>query len=112
MMNKNIKSISAEAMNFLTEHEWRGNVRELENAIERAIVVGKKEVINMEDLPFNPSQDILNGETDKSLGANEKKYVLRILRENSWNISRSAEILEIDRVTLYNKINKYGLKKD
>ena len=112
IMNKNIKSISAEAMNFLTEHEWRGNVRELENAIERAIVVGKKEVINMENLPFNPSNEILGGDTDKSLGANEKKYILRILRENNWNISRSAEILEIDRVTLYNKINKYGLKKD
>ncbi|MFA5405591.1 MAG: sigma-54 dependent transcriptional regulator [Ignavibacteria bacterium] len=111
MMNKNIKSISAEAMNFLSEHEWRGNVRELENAIERAIVVGKKEVINMDDLPFNP---FYNGKEnpDKSLGANEKKYIAKVLRENNWNISRSAEILEIDRVTLYNKINKYGLKKD
>lgn len=112
MMNKNIKSISAEAMNFLTEHEWRGNVRELENAIERAIVVGKKEIINMEDLPFNPFYNEKSGDEDKSLGANEKKYVFKILRENNWNISRSAEILEIDRVTLYNKINKYGLKKD
>jgi DNA-binding NtrC family response regulator len=112
MMNKNIKSISAEAMNFLTEHEWRGNVRELENAIERAIVVGKKEVITMEDLPFNPMQDDLSAAADKSLNANEKKYVFKILKENNWNISRSAEILEIDRVTLYNKINKYGLKKD
>jgi len=112
MMNKNIKSISAEAMNFLMEHEWRGNVRELENAIERAIVVGKKDIITLEDLPFNPSHEDLGSETDKSLGANEKKYIFKILRENSWNISRSADILDIDRVTLYNKINKYGLKKD
>jgi len=112
MMNKNIKSISAEAMNFLTEHEWRGNVRELENAIERAIVVGKKEVITMDDLPFNPMQEDLGVVADKSLSANEKKYVFKVLKENNWNISRSAEILEIDRVTLYNKINKYGLKKD
>jgi DNA-binding NtrC family response regulator len=112
MMNKNIKSISAEAMNFLTEHEWRGNVRELENAIERAIVVGKKEVITMDDLPFSSSDESLGGEIDKSLFANEKKYILKILKENNWNISRSADILEIDRVTLYNKINKYSLKKD
>lgn len=112
MMNKNIKSISSEAMNFLIEHEWRGNVRELENAIERAIVVGKKEVITMEDLPFNSSASVNEFDVDKSLSSNEKKYVLRILKENNWNISRSAEILEIDRVTLYNKINKYGLKKD
>ena len=112
MMNKNIKSISAEAMNFLMEHEWRGNVRELENAIERAIVVGKKDIITLEDLPFNPVHEDLGTETDKSLGANEKKYIFKILRENSWNISRSADILNIDRVTLYNKISKYGLKKD
>jgi DNA-binding NtrC family response regulator len=112
MMNKNIKSISSEAMIFLTEYEWRGNVRELENAIERAIVVGKNEVITMEDLPFNPMNEDMNGVTGKSLSANEKKYVLKILKENNWNISRSAEILEIDRVTLYNKINKYGLKKN
>jgi transcriptional regulator with PAS, ATPase and Fis domain len=112
MMNKNIKSISAEAMNFLTEHEWRGNVRELENAIERAIVVGKKEVITMDDLPFSSNDESLDGEVDKSLFANEKKYILKILKENNWNISRSADILEIDRVTLYNKINKYSLKKD
>lgn len=112
MMNKNIKSISSDAMNFLLEHEWRGNVRELENAIERAIVVGKKEVVNVEDLPFRYSFDVLGSDDDKSLGANEKKYITRILRENNWNISRSAEILDIDRVTLYNKINKYNLKKD
>jgi len=112
MMNKNIKSISTEAMNFLTGYEWRGNVRELENAIERAIVVGKKEVITMDDLPFNPMNDDMNTVANKSLSANEKKYVYKILKENNWNISRSAEILEIDRVTLYNKINKYGLKKD
>lgn len=112
MMNKNIKSISSEAMNFLTEHEWRGNVRELENAIERAIVVGKNEVITMADLPFNPMSEDSGSEINKSLSSNEKKYIFKILRENNWNISRSAEILEIDRVTLYNKINKYGLKKD
>lgn len=112
LMNKNIKSISAEAMNFLSGYEWRGNVRELENAIERAIVVGKNEVIKMEDLPFNTYNDVVDSEANKSLGSNEKKYILKILRENNWNISKSAEILEIDRVTLYNKINKYGLKKD
>jgi DNA-binding NtrC family response regulator len=112
IMNKNIKSISTEAMNFLVEQEWRGNVRELENAIERAIVVGKKEVITLEDLPFNVSGEISGNDDEKSLSSNEKKYVLKILKENKWNISRSAEILEIDRVTLYNKINKYGLKKD
>ena len=112
LMNKNIKGISADAMNFLKEYDWRGNVRELENAIERAIVVGKNELIQIDDLPFHTPNEILNGNEDKSLSANEKKYVWKILREQKWNISRSAEILGIDRVTLYNKISKYGLKRD
>jgi transcriptional regulator of acetoin/glycerol metabolism len=42
----------------------------------------------------------------------EKKHIYKILVENEWNISRSAELLQIDRVTLYNKINKYGFRKN
>jgi DNA-binding NtrC family response regulator len=49
---------------------------------------------------------------DKSLAAFEKKYILKILNENNWNISKTAVTLEIDRVTLYNKISKYGLRDE
>ena len=110
-MNKPVKNISKEAMNFLTNYDWPGNVRELENAIERAVVVGKEDSIQVGDLPFHVSTN--NGITEdgeKSLAVMESKYILNILNENNWNISRSASILEIDRVTLYNKINKYGLR--
>ena len=110
-MNKNIKSISPEAMNFLLNYTWPGNVRELENAIERAVVIGKSDVIKMEDLPFSGSY-ISDDNSDRSLAAMEKKHIYKILIENDWNISRSAELLQIDRVTLYNKINKYGLRKN
>jgi DNA-binding NtrC family response regulator len=110
-MNKNIKNISPEAMEFLTKYEWPGNVRELENAIERAVVVGKGETIKVDDLPFHvSSQQILGNDGDNSMSAMEKKHIARVLNENNWNISRSALELEIDRVTLYNKINKYGLR--
>ncbi len=109
-MNKNIKNISKEAMEFLVNYEWPGNVRELENAIERALVVGKTESIKIEDLPFHISPTFID-DGDHSLSAMEKKHIAKVLDDNNWNISKSAEVLQIDRVTLYNKINKYGLRK-
>lgn len=112
VMNKQVKSVSKEAMDFLVNYDWPGNVRELENAIERAMVVGKSNSIIVDDLPFHVSMNNFELEGDeKSLSSMERKYILKILNENNWNISKSAQILEIDRVTLYNKINKYGLRK-
>lgn len=112
VMNKPIKSVSKEAMDFLINYDWPGNVRELENAIERAMVVGKTNSITVDNLPFHVSSNSFGLDGDaKSLSAMEKKYILKILNENSWNISRAAQELEIDRVTLYNKISKYGLRK-
>jgi transcriptional regulator with PAS, ATPase and Fis domain len=113
VMNKKIKSVSKEAMDFLMNYDWPGNVRELENAIERAMVVGKSDSIIVDDLPFHVSRS--NFELDgneKSLSSMEKKFIQKILHENNWNISKTAQILEIDRVTLYNKINKYELRKE
>ena len=110
-MNKNIKNISPDAMEFLTKYEWPGNVRELENAIERAVVVGKGDTIKVDDLPFHvSSSQSATTDGDNSMTAMEKKHINRVLNENNWNISKSALALEIDRVTLYNKINKYGLR--
>ncbi|MGE5497761.1 MAG: helix-turn-helix domain-containing protein, partial [Syntrophothermus sp.] len=110
-MNKSFKSISDEAMDFLVNYSWPGNVRELENAIERALVVGKSEAIELCDLPFHVTSGNIIDSSDVSLAAIEKKHILNVLEANNWNISRSAESLQIDRVTLYNKINKYGFKK-
>ena len=111
-MNKPIRSVSKEAMDFLVNYDWPGNVRELENAIERAMVVGKKDTIQVGDLPFHISSNHFDADNgSKSLSSMERKYILKILNENNWNISKSAQILEIDRVTLYNKISKYSLSK-
>ncbi len=106
-MNKNIEKISNETLDFLTGYEWPGNVRELENAIERAVVIGNIGEIIPDDLPFKQYK---NQRTDNSLAAVEREHILKILLENNWNISRSASILGIDRVTLYNKIDKYELR--
>ena len=108
-MNKSISKISDEAMDFITKYDWSGNVRELENAIERAVVIGKGDEILLEHLPFNST--IIEEPESKKLSAIEKRHIIKILLENNWNISRCADILDIDRVTLYNKIDKYELKK-
>ena len=112
-MNKKVKTVSKEALDFLMNYNWPGNVRDLENAIERAMVVGKSNSIMVEDLPFHLSSNnfALNNDV-KSLAAMERKFILNTLNENEWNISKTAQILEIDRVTLYNKINKYNLSKN
>ena len=109
-MAKPVASISPEAMDVLVRYNWPGNVRELENAIERAMVVGRPPSIVPEDLPFRLSEKN-NMPHSGSLAAIEKVHIARVLEQNNWNISRSADILEIDRVTLYNKIHKYGLRK-
>ncbi|MGE5402341.1 MAG: sigma-54-dependent transcriptional regulator [Ignavibacteriales bacterium] len=110
-MNKNIKNISSEAMDFLVNYSWPGNVRELENAIERALVVGRTDSIRIEDLPFHIMPNNRTDDCDASLASMEKKHIMNVLETNNWNISKSAEVLQIDRVTLYNKINKYGFRR-
>lgn len=110
-MNKNVTKISEAAMNFLCDYEWKGNVRELENAIERAVVVGKGDTIELNDLPFysKNTNDFEPGVS--TLSEIEKKYIEKTLNQNNWNINKCAGILGIERATLYNKITKYGLKK-
>jgi len=109
-MNKPITDITPEAMDLLIRHDWPGNVRELVNAIERAMVVGKPPVIKPDDLPFQLAQKVDGAKSD-SLAAAEKKHISYVLTKANWNITRAAEMLEIDRVTLYNKIKRYGLRK-
>jgi DNA-binding NtrC family response regulator len=108
--NKKIERISPPALKLMMDYDWPGNVRELENAIERAVVVGKKNEILPEDLPFFQQSGAPESGA-KSLKDRERSHILQVLEENSWNISKTAEELEIDRVTLYNKIKKYNLEK-
>lgn len=94
-------------MKRLEEFNYPGNVRELENMIERAIVVGNGKKITLKDLPLEKS--VISSSVE-SLDDLEKEHILKILKKYSWNISRAAKALSIDRVTLYNKIAKFGLK--
>ncbi|MBI3194726.1 MAG: sigma-54-dependent Fis family transcriptional regulator [Ignavibacteriae bacterium] len=109
-MGKEISSVSPEAMDILVQYDWPGNVRELENAMERAMVVGKSCTIIPADLPFQLSERN-NEPSSGSLADMEKRHIARVLEEQRWNITHSADVLQIDRVTLYNKIAKYGFRK-
>ncbi len=111
-MNRRKDEISAEVMDILMKYNWPGNVRELENAIERAVVISKSNKITVDDLPFQIHQfEREYDKSDRSISALEKKHIAVVLRENNWNITKSAEALKIDRATLYNKINKYSLQR-
>lgn len=107
-MNKSFSALSSDAMEIIMSHNWPGNVRELENAIERAMVIGKPPVITARDLPIQIPNGYANNE--ETLADAERVHIKKILSKYKWNISRSASALKIDRVTLYNKINKYGLR--
>ena len=110
-MNKNVTDISPEAMKILIQYDWPGNIRELRNTIERAlVVVGKKNRIEPDDLNllFLSKASATGGDSLEDI---EKVHIRRILEQSDWNISKSAETLKIDRVTLYNKIKKYGLQR-
>jgi DNA-binding NtrC family response regulator len=109
--NRGMSELSPEAMDALVRHDWPGNVRELANAIERAMVVGKPPAIRAEDLPFQLGKDGSAAATGASIAAIERAHIIRILGETEWNISRAAQILDVDRATLYNKIKRYGMKK-
>ncbi len=106
-MSRDLISIDPAALKRLQEYDFPGNVRELENMIERAIVIGNGKQITLKDLPLEKNSI---GNSYKSLDELEKKYILEVLNKHDWNISRSARALKVDRVTLYNKIKKYNLK--
>ena len=106
-MSRDLLTIDKAALKRLEEYDFPGNVRELENMIERAIVVGNGKEIRLKDLPLN--KETVTDSND-SLQEVEKKYVLQTLNKYNWNISQTAKALKVDRVTLYNKIKKYKLK--
>ena len=109
-MNKKIRGLTPMAMLRLQQHAWPGNVRELENAIERAIVVAHDAELHEEDFGLKPVAPLTKSILDspKTLDEMEKQHILRVLEECHFNQTRAAEMLHIDRVTLHNKLKKYG----
>jgi DNA-binding NtrC family response regulator len=121
--HKKIKNVSDDTMRILMNYGWPGNIRELENIIERAVILDTDGVIESDDLP-----ELLVGNAMESFGAKgrsgnangaaslkdamekpEKIYILQVMKEVGWNKKKAAKKLGVNRTTLYNKLKKYSL---
>ncbi|MCL5773549.1 MAG: sigma-54 dependent transcriptional regulator [Firmicutes bacterium] len=109
---KEVNQFSQETLEFIVKYNWHGNVRELENAIEHAVVVCKGNTAVLDDLPseIRNSKASANGHSAlKSIKDIERDHIMGVLESTNWNRSRAAQILGIERATLYNKLRSYGL---
>lgn len=118
--NKEVESLSKEAMDALIKYNYPGNVRELENAIERAVIMARGKIITLDDLPIfmkisnddSKQSYELKGETlDKIVENVERQLIAEALVRANNNQSRAAEILGISERNLRYKLKKYGMKK-
>jgi transcriptional regulator with PAS, ATPase and Fis domain len=113
-VDKDLTDLSPEALAVLNRHSWPGNVRELKNVVERAVILAEPPLVLPKDLVAIgmalPSVGADDAPLAGSLADSEKAHIAKVLEQSAWNISRAARVLEVDRVTLYNKIKKYGLR--
>jgi DNA-binding NtrC family response regulator len=117
-LNRIPKTLSDDALLALQRYNWPGNVRELQNVIERAVLLGKGEKVQVEDFPANIAagqtmpirQDNASGLKD-ALEAPERAIIREVLELHNWNRNQTAEALGINRTTLYKKMKKLGLEE-
>jgi len=110
---RKVESVSHDAMALLMEHPWPGNVRELRNVLERAVVVASTSAIQAPDLGLlEPARGGGGAPGDlATLEQVERRHIAHVLARTGGNITQAARALDIDRVTLYNKIKKYHLRE-
>jgi two-component system nitrogen regulation response regulator NtrX len=126
------KRFDSSAMDALQRYRWRGNIRELRNTVERLLIMTPTEIVRVEDLPSEirsgesprpaPESDRPAGNSDSPAAgpgtlrefkdAAERAYLVQKLRENNWNISRTAELIDTPRSNLYKKLEQYGIKQE
>lgn len=105
--NKPAKSFSPEAVEFMLNYHWRGNVRELENVVERGVILSQDKVITPAEFPQELTRP---GQAEgRTLEALERNHIVKVLEETGGNIARTAKILGIHRMTLYNKLKRHNI---
>jgi len=120
--NKKIKHVSDETIKTLMNYDWPGNIRELENIVERAVILDTDGIIENDDLPellvgsaMGSSAVKIDAPEDEkvslkdALKGPEKVYILQVMEEVGWNKKKAARKLGVNRTTLYNKLRKYNL---
>ena len=118
--NRVKRSITDRAMDALQRYNWQGNVRELENVLERAVLLSKTDQITIEDLPVNVTSHMPERNLEEykkislkdAMSEPERRIIRAALEANSWNRQLTAQALEINRTTLYKKMKKYGLEAE
>ena len=138
------KRFDAAAMDLLQRYRWRGNIRELRNAIERILIMSPADIVRAEDIPVElrggesasrpaaietssasplPASPVTPspaatapppgaGTLREFKDASERAYLVQKLRENNWNISKTAEVIDTPRSNLYKKLEQYGIKQE
>ena len=107
---KHVDKIKPDAISLLNSYDWPGNVRELENAVERAVVLSKSRTLSVGDFSFlAPAHSALS--MPQTLKEVQASHILKVLNEQGWQITRAAEILGINRVSLHKIIKRDKLKK-
>ncbi|HRX78792.1 MAG: sigma-54-dependent Fis family transcriptional regulator [Planctomycetaceae bacterium] len=114
---RNVEGFTDDALSALRRYQWPGNVRELQNVVERAVLLGKGSMITVADLPSQLSsgapvvvQPSSGVSLKNALDAPERQIILDALQSNNWNRNATAELLGINRTTLYKKMKKLGLQ--
>jgi len=108
--NKEKVRIDGPTVNKLKKYPWPGNIRELEHAIERAIILADDNKLTSQDFLLNTSRAIGQSEADiLNLSEMEKRLILKALDKHNGNVTRAAKELGIDRLALYRRLQKYGL---
>ncbi|HEX3656524.1 MAG TPA: sigma-54 dependent transcriptional regulator [Pirellulales bacterium] len=114
---KKVRGFTDEAIAAMQRYNWPGNVRELQNVVERAVFLGKRDVIGLEDLPVNmpvglptASAAAAKGSLKEAMEMPERQIILQVLESNNWNRHATADCLGINRTTLYKKMKRLGLE--
>lgn len=116
-MGRPVKTLSDEVLAALQAYRWPGNVRELQNVLERAVLLGRKQIITLEDLPPEVAAALSPGYANsdaaplkQALQLPEKQIILQMLELHNWNRQETAKALGINRTTLYKKMRRLGIR--
>ena len=117
--NRDVRSVSAGALEVLVRYDWPGNVRELENVMHRAVVLARGPVLHLPDVPLDVAMPEMGARLSEDDGLPlreacdrfERQYVLRVLERVQWNVSRAARLLGVHRNTVLAKLSTWNVQR-